>query len=403
MASTLEYTAKWYNIGDPDVPWIAVAYGAIAATTIWLIEHILQRLLYSDAIGISVSDAAALVVYCGSGPLQLASWIFGRKDRLGRRASIALLMRILLVAVDVLILFLSIPRSIPVFESDVMSTQLSFSEASAVTTDVINSGSVRTCRPDVAQYRGFSPSALRQICYGGFYFYDAPLERNFSKNNTLVYLFSYNENLRLLSIIGVHNRIGYTLSLTLTTEYRGAVTTFHLECPKDIGVQAAYALKDFANKKGNADSCEVTFQTDTLAILECQRDSLYKFDNKTFDFHILELYNMVGIQVINPRLNKTINGTVSVLANPHIGSINRPRLPILPALILLFALLVFHGVLRLVCKGQNIELKLWSNLYKNVHGRKSENPFESSTLELISDSEPDDEKLSKYPNPRIDE
>lgn len=65
----LRYEPRWYHWGDPDSVLLALAYGALALGTIFLVEYISAALLFSKANGILISDAAALIAFNNS------SWV----------------------------------------------------------------------------------------------------------------------------------------------------------------------------------------------------------------------------------------------------------------------------------------------------------------------------------------
>jgi len=168
---TLKYEPSWYHIGDTDDAWIALAYGVLVLGTIYLIEYICASILLSGADGMSLSEAAANITFRNSNWIQIAGWmrsLFLQRKRKCKRAIVALFVRFFVLAIDIAILYLAVPRGIEVFWSDVDSTQMSFRalpELPPNGPDVkYGHGIPRPCRPDPFEYSGFKPFSRREIC-----------------------------------------------------------------------------------------------------------------------------------------------------------------------------------------------------------------------------------------------
>lgn len=54
--------------------WMALAYGGLSLTTIFVFEYIFSYLLFSDADGISLSDAAAYITFSNSSWIEIVKW-----------------------------------------------------------------------------------------------------------------------------------------------------------------------------------------------------------------------------------------------------------------------------------------------------------------------------------------
>lgn len=89
-------------------------------TSIWLFENLVENLLFCLQHD-HISEAAALLVFQGASWMDIVTWNFRGQPgmRRNRRAYIAVLLRVAIIFVDIFIVFLSIPREMKVFESDV--------------------------------------------------------------------------------------------------------------------------------------------------------------------------------------------------------------------------------------------------------------------------------------------
>lgn len=77
----LRYKPIWYHLGDADSVPLALACGALALGTIFLVEYISAALLSSKANGILISDAAALIAFNNSSWLEVLRWVFVKRPR----------------------------------------------------------------------------------------------------------------------------------------------------------------------------------------------------------------------------------------------------------------------------------------------------------------------------------
>lgn len=166
----LMYKPKWYHLGDADEIHFALAYGALALGTIFLVEYISEGILFSKAGGILTSDAAAHIIFSNSNWLQVLSWIVLNRPeikedrRICKRAILALVLRFSVLVIDLIILGMSVPRSIDIYERDVGSSIMAFSSFRYEPVSlfrILNS----PCRPDRVTYAGFKPTANRKICF----------------------------------------------------------------------------------------------------------------------------------------------------------------------------------------------------------------------------------------------
>lgn len=131
----LRYEIKWHHWGDADTVHFALAYRAIALSTIYLLDYIMEAIIFSRVEGILNSDVAALIAFRGSSWIQVLRWIFrnrpGRKDhwRICKRAALAVFFRVIVIAIDLMLLGMSIPHSIDVYEHEVGSSVMEFGDA----------------------------------------------------------------------------------------------------------------------------------------------------------------------------------------------------------------------------------------------------------------------------------
>lgn len=97
-----------------------------------VVEYISAALLFSKATGILISDAAALIAFSNSSWLEVIRCVFVKRPgkqldrRICKRAVLALFPRVVVIAIDLIILGLSIPRPIDVYERYVGSTAMAF-------------------------------------------------------------------------------------------------------------------------------------------------------------------------------------------------------------------------------------------------------------------------------------
>lgn len=73
----MNFNPAWHRVGDPDVPVVAVAYGATAIITIWLLESIAHRLLFFSPDGPKVSHFSALVLFKDCSWIDISRWALG--------------------------------------------------------------------------------------------------------------------------------------------------------------------------------------------------------------------------------------------------------------------------------------------------------------------------------------
>lgn len=151
----LSYSPVWYHIGDPDRVGMAIAYGGVSMALLWVLEALSHRILSSSGNNISLSEAAALIIFQSRSLAQLAWWFFSAVFRkrgprphrtVNRRASIGLLLRVLTLVLDSVIIFVLIPHQVSVFENEVGSSEITFAGGTRVIDTNLTANSVgRSC------------------------------------------------------------------------------------------------------------------------------------------------------------------------------------------------------------------------------------------------------------------
>lgn len=125
----LQYAPSWYHLSDPDYVFGAFFYGSLLLATISLVEYIFTGVLFSKANGVIISDAAAHVAFNNSSWFEVFCWIFMKRPprstcserRVCKRAALALFLRIGVLVFDLVILGLSLPHEIEVYDEEVRS------------------------------------------------------------------------------------------------------------------------------------------------------------------------------------------------------------------------------------------------------------------------------------------
>ena len=379
MSESLEFHPKWYHFGDPDVPIFSVLYGAIALFTIYLLEYVSSRLLYSSAEGILLSDAAAQTTYSGASFIKLIEWFFNRpaaiQRRLCRRALVGIFLRYLILCADIGILYLSIPRKIDVLEHQVGTTQLSYSASVIKLHTDLNQKS--PCEFDSIRYSGFTPKVIRQICVRG-----GSISRVFSMNNfnlSGMYVFAQGPEFgkRLLVIVGdTESMFTLTHSARFVQDYEETSKT-NSETPQEIFMPIP---ENFVYQASDA------FLELEVFSKMCNERVTHKNENYTF----------VGIRCVkNPELTEsTIDdavvrfllsaGTKPVGSDNRkvVGSINRPRLCLIPSVVMVAGIISIAGLINLLRGTQPLAFKQWSYTCRTAKLENDLNPIFSEDAEL---------------------
>lgn len=79
------------------------------------------------------------------------------------------------------------------------------------------------------------------------------------------------------------------------------------------------------------------------------------------------------------------NGT-TISGARVVGTINRPRLPIFPSILLLASLLAIALVLNLRSSGEDVLFNLWVFVTQKGDKDNTCNPLRSPSVELVTDS-----------------
>ncbi len=373
MSQYLEYYPKWYHLGDPDNPIFAVLYGAVALSTIWMLEYISSRVLYSRAKGILLSDAAAQVTYNSSSLPEFIKWLIKErrpKGKLCRRALFGLFLRYLVLCVDIGILFMSLPRGINVFEYEVGTTQLSYNGQGV--NDQLDS--VIPCKIDNIEYRGFTPGVSRQICVSGRGVTPDIFSSLYGKDMYIFFQFSDDSGMKVASTL-THSQFTLTHSLRHVSDKDEVTRTSFaaprkelLPVPDKLFQEAATAFLLNKNYRERCRRFDVKNRTFEAVVFSCRK--IPSMPNIKIDINLVSFMMSVGTE---KRYSNSIR---------PIGKLNRPRLCILPALILLAGLSAIAGMLILMRGTQDLAFKQWAHACRTAKKENVDNPLFSEELEL---------------------
>lgn len=375
MSMSLEFHPKWYHLGDPDYPIFAILYGAIAISTIYLLEYVSGRLLYSTAKGILLSDAAAQITYSSGSFIEFIKWFANqpnpRQKRLCRRALLGIFLRYLILCADVGILYLSIPRDIDVHEYDVGSTQLSYN-VPGVNSEL---DQLISCKVDRIQYSGFTPKVARQICVSGRSgSYAFPAETSLVN----MYVFGQAEGVEALAV-GVSKTqsffsLTHSMRIVQDNEEVSAAPwqssqKILLPIPDNFVQQAANAFlnHEFYSKLCSPGIPVRNANFSGVGIL-CQDNP--RFQNLTIDNTLVSFLMSVGTEKVNS-------------GNPRVvGSMKRPRVCIIPAVLMLVGLISIAGLITLIRGTQDLAFKQWSYACRTAQLENDQNPLFCDDIEL---------------------
>lgn len=342
---------------------------------------------------VSLSDVATQVTLGNSSLWELIKWTFTRPHgtRISRKAALGGAVRLLIYLAEFLILFGSIPRTIAVYKNQVpgtteisvgngvIVTQSNFSSIDNVA-DIGRNLAGKWCGTDNVELLGFTPTAIRLVCMTNLRT-EATIKAGkkvlgsnprFSTNNSHVFALSTGEMAGTRSYFSILSaRSGtmflYSHSLTFRTRFGSKTTqTLFFPVPRNILDQAVNLMVDgFA--RSEAISCEeIELNTNMLRVVSCTVSQ--EFGNLTdqlirdFMVPLIFFWGIGTRKVTSSTGNLTIFGNntpVSEDTNIILGEVNRPRLCLIPALIVLAILTLFSAVSRIWLPSVNVTLQLW--------------------------------------------
>lgn len=384
---TLKYEPSWHHIGNPDTIPMALAYGTLALAAIILLEYISAGILFSKAKGILISDAAAAVTFSNASWFDLGQWAFVNKParRICKRAVLAIFLRYFIFALDILILVVSIPRSIPVFEREVGSSVMTFpngvisTNVNELAADFFNA----PCRPDPIIYEGFKPDATRQLCFSGLVAEGSLNKAEYASiglDRNDVYVVGNSEGNRALQVVYVNLEMIFTYSHIMRVE-----NTRYLLPPRpgivDEYAQRLVGLKENAQCKSVKQENIVTEMfKGTRALIVCTKDS--SLNGALYPQLLFSFMNTRALRAGEAR-NKYKN--LNELVPPglfKVGSIDRPRVCVIPAVIMFLSLLVVASIVRITKGKQDLAFKLWSFVSRAYGSDNIDNPLYSECSEF---------------------
>ena len=385
----LDYHPTWDNVGDADNFLIAIAYGIIAMGTIWTIERLFDRLLFSAGLDLSVAEASSLVVLKGCSWVDIVQWLRTKKREkkllhisrretanLNKKALASMLFRFLIVILDICVIFASLPRSITLKESDVGSSQLNFLQQGQKLIRVREIGtredSLSPCLRDRTIYKGFVASAVRQVCWRRK---GLIVRSRDSRRGT--FTFVHNRSTQTLRLVSFMERRVYEISHNVQFAAlfnASAPLSLRLPLPGDIAVQAAETI--FRNQKYS--SCKKKFK------VRAKRDMVsFKCDEKSKTGARIGSYAMLQELLLVAAFTRKAPGSLNkksisgaqVYGDFIVGTANRPLICIFPSLIILAILIFCDVILRLVCGKERILVNLFQLLAEELDLDSPANPL----------------------------
>jgi len=374
---TLNYEPRWYHIGDADETGTALAYGILALGTIFLIEYIFSSLLFSGVDGISLSDAAANITFRNSSWIEIVQWIsrlVSQPERqVCKRAIIAIILRFIVFAIDIGILYLSVPRSIDVLESDVGSSRITFPRITASENRTVG----LPCKPDPIKYSGFKPNMNREICHSitsisnpvGNIFRSALNQSNAQDFD----FYGFYIPRTLLVGIDVRSEVMFYYTHTM----RSSESLYYLWPTLGTLTAAIDAIVLSPLFPGCLSRIFTNAVDGSLGAILCPRRN----DPQLFSSPLHLLFNSMGATPIFNRTFSDLNGNS---VDPVIGVIDRPRLCILPALILFLSLFAVALMIRFKKGKLDLSFKQWILVIRQTGNMEEDNPFFSDRNEIVN-------------------
>lgn len=395
MNETLAYRAPWYYRGDPDDLFIGLLYGIVAIATIFCVECISEKVLFFKSEGIVSSDIAARISYSNSTWFDVGRWLFQRSNNpFCKRPILALIHRLFVVLVDILIIFLSLSRSIDVTERDTGITGLSFQTKRH--TDITT-----PCLRDNIEYEGFMPKAVREVCLttvwmsqftvNNIYGLSQSLQRR-EKNVVIIAIDEGSDRLYVgdvrsntLHSIALFMRMSGNNRMTINFGPRNATVDEAVEillrynCTKIAMPRLAKSIENELRKSSAVD-CNVLYQGGADSILR--------------PHELLFSHTATHKEAVPLIFKRQTSDYIPITGEQIVGTINRPRLCIFPSLILLASLGFIALVLNLRNDTEDVIYKLWVFVSQKADKDIPCNPLRSESVELKSEAD-----LSSYSSP----
>lgn len=363
---------------------IAFAYGIVAILTLWQIENIAERLLFRCAQPITLRDMGALVTFKSSTWIEVFGWAVRRPKRtkLSWRALHGIILRLVITVIDVLIIIAAIPMEVPVYESDVGSSELSFAADSIpLGFNVSEEISFSPCVSDNIPYKSFSATARRQICYNTSPRYDFRNDRRVSERlqrlpigNDIfrIRIEKRTQQLTVLSLrsksrFAINHMVIFTDDSKTDSDGESVESALQLKLPADIVKQAAQRLQRIPRI---IRSCTITsnIAADVVRFKCSPEEKKNKLSLSKPDWFPRLLFEAAGtVKVKNStklsllRRRKKTGRIIQIWNEPfQVGRVVRPRVCIYPALIVLGSLSLLSLLSIHIMPGANVSLSLWS-------------------------------------------
>lgn len=241
----LTYTPPWYRIGDADQSLIALAYGLLAMCTVWVFESLVHNLLFSSDLHISVAEAAALFTFKSAAWPDIFRWsLRGRGLRRNKRAHVAVFLRLIITAVDVLIVVCAVPKSFRVYERDTGTPMINFQRRGNRLLPKPNSAifEFNACIWDKTVFDSFTPNAAILICSTQNSFEKSTSTS--SNSNDIAFMVTHNRSFERLVFKSMSDSAVFfiTHNLFIPGDEGRVSTTFSLPLPTNVAEQAVQAL-----------------------------------------------------------------------------------------------------------------------------------------------------------------
>ncbi len=329
----LTYSPPWYRLGDADYPLMAFAYGLLAACTVWVFESLIHNILFTSDLHISVAEAASLFTFKGANWWDIFRWsVRGRGLRRNKRAHIAILLRIVIIAVDVCIIVCAVPRELVVFEKDIGNPMINFQRRGNALFKTPNAAVLEfnSCIWDKTTFDSFTPNAAILVCSTQNTFEGTKsLTANTSE---LAFMVTYNQSMERLVFNSMSDNAVFfiTHNLFLPSDETRNATTFSLPLPVDVAEQAIEALSNDADFRQKCRSVRRQNMNEPAQYFTCNR----QFVRDTNDLRqkvIIATMQNVFTEKIDPseRLFRKVKPAGAVEIDntgrgAEIGTVNRP-------------------------------------------------------------------------------
>lgn len=325
----------------------------------------------------------------------MIKWNYKRPSgtRISRKALHGVAVRLLVYVVEISILMLSLPRKIPVRENQVSgSTEKAFGNDSICVDQSAQPSRIpaflrKWCATDNIEMHGFTVTAVRLVCMQAihedwamaegkkiFYGLSKSIRSNQRvSNRSEEYILYYRKADKGFYVFPITGNSGmyfqYSHTMTYFTTFgSNEVETISFAAPQNIHNQAANIASRLKFLR-----CQDIGGTSHARVITCELSS----DSPLGPF--LLPYSLLGF-IETKRAARSAMKLVSLTGifddtDVILGEVNRPRLCVLPALILLTILAVLSILSRKWKPGSNVTLQLWKWFSTTLNSSNSENPM----------------------------